>query len=526
MSPARCSTHLVSTGCPSRAPALPLSSRLCHRFSSSTPLPLLLGFPGMKDESDRQLGERGQVKGGTVPTLPVPAAQQLPQRCHQPVPSLEGTWGQGSVPARTRRAKPTRSHNCFSHPVVARRRLRSPAAASAWGSPRLAAQQPTRCLPSALGAHVGCTTPHHSISVGRGSGLEAPWLCQTPACPHDSVSPAAQPCPAAGRAQQPAGSSTGSGAVVSPCLLPCSPGGSGAITVPPASSGKSRTPVLAASPAHGPQNPVPGAIRPPSHQPAPCPGRRDSVCRGGCLVPQERPSQLCSLLAGGGRGGDSTRVPPGAQSKGAWPGWLRRGQEDGSAARSTCGQQSPLTGAALAHPTQYLVVGTAEPSCPVPSRPVRAAAPLVFRSHSRSFQTCPRPAAASSSRWRGRADRRGWDRPQQDCREALGQISARAGWVGARAAEPRAPGGLQRGEWAPLPLSGPGRAAHPGSGGMREAVLPPGPPAQLAGPAVQGVLHRESLRGARRRRGGRWHQPTCPPAVGAPWGSLRGGKGH
>lgn len=70
----RCSTHLASRGCPSRA--LHCSSRLRHRFSSSPPRLLLLSFPGMKDESDTLLGERGQV-GGVGPHAAVPAAQQL-----------------------------------------------------------------------------------------------------------------------------------------------------------------------------------------------------------------------------------------------------------------------------------------------------------------------------------------------------------------------------------------------------------------------------------------------------------------
>lgn len=65
------------------------------------------------------------------------------------------------------------------------------------------------------------------------------------------------------------GSSTGSRAVLGPCLLLHSPAGSGTTAIVPASSGKSRSPVPTALSGTRAPNPVPGATRTLSHQPAP-----------------------------------------------------------------------------------------------------------------------------------------------------------------------------------------------------------------------------------------------------------------
>lgn len=235
-----------------------------------------------------QLGERGQVSGGgTVPTLPVPAAQQLPRRCHQPVSPPGGTQGEGSIPASTRRAKPTRSHQRFSHPAVAGCRLRS--SASARGSPRLAAQQPPPGAPTGSRGSRGVHNPHCSVSAGGTRPLPAP----VPQFPQQH-SPA--------RSRQAA----------VPWLVPARcPGGSGAITITPTSSGKSRTP--------SPRPPRRTGPKPSSRShpdPVPQPGGRDGVCRGGRLVPQQQPGQLRSPLAGGHRGGgEGPRVLRGAGSK-------------------------------------------------------------------------------------------------------------------------------------------------------------------------------------------------------------------
>lgn len=226
-----------------------------------------------------QLGERGQVSGGgDGPHTARPCSTAAPTAVSPASLSPGGDTGRGLHPCQHQESK---AHQ-VTLALLPPRGGTLPAAilCRCTGLPSSGCSAAPPGAPTGSRDSRGVHNPHHSVSAGGTRPLPAP----VPQFPQQH-SPA-RPWQAAVLAAE-------------PWLVPARcPGGSGVITITPTSSGKSRTP----SP-RPPQHTGPKPSGRSHPDPVPQPGRRDGVCQGGRLVPQQQPGQLRSPVAGGHRGG-------------------------------------------------------------------------------------------------------------------------------------------------------------------------------------------------------------------------------